>query len=509
MESNTQSKKLYLSDLSKITKGAGITLGGSISGKALLFFYTIFLAKVLGTGDLGLYFLGLTIIRSLTILANLGLGAGVVRYVAIYQGRSDFSRMKGTVLSSAVITVIPSLILTSLMFLVGDFIATFIFHKPDLGSVIKLFAIAIPFESLMRIFLASTRGLKFMQYVAYTENLALVGLRFLFAIFFLFGLGLGLKGVVLAYVFSSILSAGLAFYYANKLIPLLDKKTRPIFDIKNLLHFSIPMVFTVLLHDLMAHIDVLILGTLVSAAQVGIYSVVVRILALAQVIFMAFQPIFQPFVADFHAKKELKRLSNLLKAITQWSVTMSFPVFLSLLLFPGFFLNFFGKEFIRGSDCLFVLAVAYLFSSVSNLPSSMIFMSGRSDITLGNNLAVLIINTGLNYLLIPKYGILGAALATGSSVALLAIVRILWVYHLMKIHPFRIDLWKPLSAGLISLLIILFVHKSIPGDGNMVIISFLSMMFILYSLLIYLFRLNEEDIYIKAVIKKKLLSFSR
>ena len=81
LRANNKLKEEYFGDLSKITKGAGVTLSGNMAGKALLFFYTIFLAKVLGTGDLGIYFLGITIVRLLTILANLGLGAGVVRYL--------------------------------------------------------------------------------------------------------------------------------------------------------------------------------------------------------------------------------------------------------------------------------------------------------------------------------------------------------------------------------------------------------------------------------------------
>ena len=99
------SKEGYFSDLSKITKGAGITLGGMVGGKGLLFFYTIFLARVLGISDLGFYFLGITIVGVLAVLSNLGLNIGVTRFVAIYSGRSDLRRLKGTVLISAAITL--------------------------------------------------------------------------------------------------------------------------------------------------------------------------------------------------------------------------------------------------------------------------------------------------------------------------------------------------------------------------------------------------------------------
>ena len=504
-----QSNKNSRSDLSKITKGAGITLSGNMAGKALLFFYTIFLARVIGANDLGLYFLGFTIVRFFAILSTLGLDVGVIRYVAIYQRRNDVRRLKGTVLFAAAISIIPSLVLMGLLFFLGNFIATYIFHKPELGVVVKLFALSIPFESLMRIFLAATRGLKFMQYGAYTEQITWVGLRFVLAIFFLYGLGLGLNGVVLAYVVSSIVAAGLAFYYANKLIPLLDKKTRPLCEIKKLLNFSIPMVFTILLHDLMSHVDILMLGLFVTASEVGIYTVAVRIIMLAQVFFMAFQPIFQPFVAELHDKKEFERLSNLLKMITQWSITISLPIFLVLLFFPAFFLDFFGKEFVAGSGCLSVLVVSFILSTTSNLPSTIIFMSGRSGLSLINNLLTLITNTILNYFLIQRFGVIGAAFSTGISFVLLAVIRLVEVYILMKIHPFSLSLWKPITAGTVSLILILFLCKTYLLQTDSTMFFLLPMFFILYCFLIYLQKLDKEQIYIVEIIKSKILSFVR
>ena len=503
------SKQEYLSDLSKITKGAGITFIGMIGGKGLLFLYTIFLAKVLGASDLGLYFLGITIVGFLTVLSNVGLNVGVTRFVAIYHGRNDLHRVKGTVLISATITLLPSLLMVCVIFLLGDLVATSLFHKPELGKVIKLLSLSIPFDSLMWIFLAATRGLKFMQHTVYTENLCWVGLRFLFALLFVLGFKMSLEGAALAYVVSSFFSAGLAFHYANNLIPLTDKKVIPVFEVKKLLRFSIPMVFSIFLGNLTRQIDVLMLGLFISAAEVGIYSVVVRIIVLAEVVFGIFMPIFNPFVTDMHEKKEFSKLSSLIKVITRWNVTISFPVFLSLLFFPGFFLHFFGTQFVQASVCLTILVIAHLFSSISGLPSSIIFMSGRSDITFKNNSAMLLINVVLNYLLIPQYGILGAAIATGISLILIAFVRITELYSLIKIHPFTINIWKPIAGGIISIIVITFLQNRLLINNSVYMITLLIIFFIFYYLLIYFFKLKEEDIYIIRAIKKKAESIFR
>ena len=135
------------------------------------------------------------------------------------------------------------------------------------------------------------------------------------------------------------------------------------------------MVFSAFLNNLNRQIDILMLGLFVTAAEVGIYGVAARLVVLALVAFDIFQPIFAPFVSDLHAKKDMATLSKLLKILTKWGIIMSFPIFLSLLCFPAFFLHFFGKNFGQGTSCLITLVIAFTLSSSSGLTNLVIFKS--------------------------------------------------------------------------------------------------------------------------------------
>jgi O-antigen/teichoic acid export membrane protein len=497
----------HVADLSKIGKGAGITLLGFLGGRGVMFVLTFFLAKSLGPNDLGVYFLGITIIGFLTVLAPLGTDVGVVRFVAIYVSRNDISRAKGTILTAAGLTLAVSFIIILFTWLLADFVGSKVFHERALSATLKLLVLATPLDSLMNVFLGGTRGFKLMQYSAYTKNLFWIGSRFVLAILLIWVFGMGLQGAILAYLGSSVLSATVALYYLNKLLPLNDFSIHPRFEPRGLVKFSVPMVFSTVIHNLMRQTDVLMIGVFLSATQVGAYSVAVRLIIVAEVFFMAFQPIFHPFVAELHDLKEFKRLSNLLKVLTHWGVAASFPIFLCLLAFPTFFLRFFGKGFLQAASCLSVLALAHIFSSLSSLPNAMIFMSGRSDITLKNNTALLVTNVALNYLLIPKLGILGAAMGTGISLLVIALIRIIEVYQLMKVHPFRLYLLKPVGAGSIALATTVFFHKTLLHDGNVFVTgTLLAGFLLLYILLLCLFKLNKEDLYIKDVIRSKFMT---
>ena len=504
MTSETQPEKAHFSELSKLIKGGGISFGGSMGSKGMLFFLTLLFAKVLGATDIGLYFLGITICEFLALLSNLGLPTGMIRYIAIYNKRNDPQRLKGTILSGISFTILASILTGGVLFLSADLMAAFLFHKPRLGYVLKVLSLSIPFECLMRIFTASTLGLKVMEHTAYIEHLVWVGLRLLLALVFILGFNMGLKGGVWAYTISSIISAGIACYYANKLIPLFEKHVTPLFETKKLLRFSIPMLFSTMANELMRNEDVLMLGYFVSAAEVGIYSIAVKILALAETIFQTFRPIFNPMVAELHEKKEFKKLSHLLKLITRWDIIISCPIFLCLLLFPEFFLSIFSKEFIRGAACLRILALASIIVSISSYPDSIIFMSGRSHIAFINTFIAFVINFIINYLLIPGYGIIGAALGTIAAYLAVALLRISIVYYLMKIHPLSKSLWKPISAGCITLLILLAINKQISFKGNIITISLISLFMMLYFAFIYWFRFSEEELYLVNKIRERI-----
>jgi len=510
VNSQNQAEEACFSELPKIVKGGGISLVGSVGAKGMLFILALFIAKALGPSDVGIYFLAITICELLTLLSLLGLPNGVTRYVAVYNERNDVQRMKGTVLGAAFLSLLISLLSAAVLFLSASPISSLL-HKPGLALVLKLFAISIPFECLMKIFTASTRGLKIMEHTAYIEQISWIGLRLGLALFFVSVMKSGLGGVILAYVGASFISAVLAFSYASKWMPLVDKRISPIFEIRELFRFSFPMLLSTLIHDIMMKEDIVMLGYFVSAAEVGIYSVAVKVLNLAEVIFQTFRPIFNPLVAELHERKEFSRLGHLLKLITRWDIMAACPIFLCLFLFPEFFLSIFGKKFAAGSSCLRILIVSSVVNALSIYPDSIIYMSGRSEITMMNGFLALIVNFIGNCLLIPSQGIRGAALATVAALLVAALLRISILFWMMNIHPLSKALWKPLTAGLISLFLTLTISKIIPGSihpesHSLTIVFLISIFMMSYSLIIYLLKFNQEELYLKDRIKEKIMA---
>jgi O-antigen/teichoic acid export membrane protein len=115
---------------------------------------------------------------------------------------------------------------------------------------------------------------------------------------------------------------------------------------------------------------------------------------------------------------------------------------------------------------------------------------------------MLITNVALNFWLIPIYGILGAAMATGASYAVINIARLVEVYMLLRIHPYDTNYHKPFVAGfaviLLSVLLLIFnVSQTIWLFGMVILI-------IIYFIVLYFLGLEYEDKMIWETIKKRI-----
>ncbi len=505
-----QTEEQHFKDLPVIIKGAGLTLFGTVAGKGLYLLYTIFLARVLGINDLGLYFLGLSIVFFLGVIGNMGLNAATVRFTSIYnteEGRRQ--KLKGITIAASVMSFLFGMVLVAVVFVLADVASGRIFHKPELGGILKVFALSIPFECSMRVLLGSTQGLKLMGYTAITENILWVAARFLLTLVLIYGFDMKLEGAVWAYTVSSVISACAALYFTNRHIPLFKRKDSPVFEYREILKFSLPMAFSETVYNLLAQADVLILGLFMTSSSIGVYSIAVRVVVMAQIVFNIFIPVFNPFISELYEKNNLVKLSKLLKAITRWNVMASFPIFMSIMCFPGVFLRIFGGEFLQASSCLFVLVLARIFTSPSVLPNSMLAMSGRPELQLVNNIILLVLTVILNYVLIPSYGIIGAAVATGTCLVIASLIRIVEVYRLMKIHPFTSSLVKPVVCGLIAFVISYALLKFVASDSYAVNLGIMVIFYVIYAVGTWYMKFNEEDIYLKNLIWNKLASMGR
>jgi len=199
-----------------------------------------------------------------------------------------------------------------------------------------------------------------------------------------------------------------------------------------------------LMFTLNSHASIILLGTLVSSDSVRIFRVALGVSELIPIGLIGLNAALAPTAASLFVKGELKRLQNIVSKSTRAIFLFTLPIVL-VLAFGGrnIITLFYGKSYIHAYSPLAILCIAQLFNVGSGSVGMLLNMSGNEkDTVRGVSLAALI-NVILNFLLIPQLGVVGAAIASGTSLIILNVMLAKLLFKKTGIHA---TLWPRLSA---------------------------------------------------------------
>jgi O-antigen/teichoic acid export membrane protein len=449
-------------DVSTLAGGASISLAGKILGRSLSFVGDIAAARILGPDSFGLYAIGWTVLRTLSLISPLGLDKGVIYFGSPYW-RKDNASLKKILNRSQLLALASGLVFGGALFFSAPALAQWIFQKPSLSYIFRWYALAFPLVAILEVSSAATRITQRMSYSAILEDVGqpAVGLLFLILLYLF---GLRLEGVLASDVLSFALPAILAVVVVGRLFPVsrgasagLDKTNR------ELLAFSIPASLVGVFTPFLVWVDRLIVGHFRTPAETGIYQAVSQTSTIFAIILSAFAAIFMPIIADLYRKKEFDRLEELFRVSTKWGLYISLPVFVMLVLFPREILAYvFDGRYIAGWLPLIILSIGQLVNVGTGAIGPVLVMTGhqkRWSILTGIALAV---NICLNWFLVPRYGLTGAAVSTAVSLSGLFLLGVFQVRAVLRIWPYDRRYLKGLAGACLAVIILLIYRSVFP-----------------------------------------------
>ena len=377
--------------------------------------------------------------------------------------------------------------------------------KPDLVNIVRLLSVSLPFTSLLFIALGFTMGLKIMKYWVYVQNLFWPLSNLLLAVLFLY-LGFHIYGVVAAQVVSIISASLLALYCVRRAFPeIVSAPSIP--ETRRLFEVSFPLSLTVFLNFIASWTDTLMLGYFNASEEVGIYAAAMKTALLTSVFLLSFNIIFAPTISDLYHKEETQKLENMLKIITRWVFTISLVVFIGISLRARTITGLFGPEFVAGSGCLILLSLAQVANGFVGPVGLMLAMTGHQKHLMATTLGTCLLNVTLNGILIPMYGILGAAVATGTSLVALNAGMLFQVHFLLGMHPHNKKFVKIIFFGVMTYGVMYGVDCLFPGlDTGLGLMGWGAALLLLYAGMIAWFGFYEEDRFIFATLKQNILN---
>jgi O-antigen/teichoic acid export membrane protein len=434
----------------RIARGVGMSSVGQGFSRLLGYATQVALAWLYGPAQLGFYVLGITLVQIANILSQFGMDNGVVRYVAHYSAEGDARRVRGTVIQALSVTFALSVALSIILFLGAGFLADRVFDKPFLETMFRAFSVSIPFFTVMSMALWATQGFQTVKYQTYVQDVLrpIVNLVFI-AAFYLFGVEV--LGAVAAYILSMAFGAALALYYLRRVFPgLLNRRIKPKFESRALFSASGPMIVTSFTQQAHSWIALLVLGTFETVTTVGVYNVAFRTAALSTLVLFAFGGIFSPMISNLYHRGFLRDLAYLYKDVSYWAFTGALAFFLLTALLAQDIMAIFGPMFVSGWPVIVVIASAQLFNSSVGPAARVLAMTGHQRVVMFATLGSAASAVALNLLLVPLFGIFGAAAGTAAALVLLNAITLLFVHRILGFWPYDARYVKPVVAGLLA-----------------------------------------------------------
>lgn len=448
----------------RILKGSSSVFTGSIVGKVVGFLLQLVLTRGLGTALFGMYSYGLTVLRLTREVGTLGLQNGVVRFAAAHHEANEPAKVKGTFLAVGGLGLAAGVVLGVGLFFVSPWLAEGLFQNPGYTRVFQIFACGLPFYVLTYLASRMARALGRMEIDVLLSSI-LQPTLFLLLVSGLFLLGLGLTAALYAFLASTILAAGASIYGIYRLFPPLRSSLAAEVNIRSLLRFSLPIVGVSLASIGLTYTDRIMLGIFSSEDAVGIYQAASQMSAQLRFILFAITASFSPIISELYHNQKSESLAQLYADTVRWIVMGTLPLAIVLVAYAPEIMSIFGPGFRQGDIVLRILSLSYLIVVGSGSVGHMLQMSDHQDFVLAVNTFSALLNIGLNWIFIQWYGVTGAALATGITQALSNVIQLTGLYQFISIQPFRWNLWKPISAAILTSLAVwgLYVALSSPA----------------------------------------------
>ena len=423
----------------------GITFFASTLAMLVGFVITLLLGRYLGADDLGLYRMIYTIYGIAVMVVTIGTPAAIIKYVAQYkENKYKFNQ----IVSSGIITSLFLGIGFTIVFYFSSGIFAAIFNMPELSNLLKILSPVFPFALVNGVLLGLLNGIREMK--KYAAATILQSILMVIITLTLIYFGFGAAGAVVGVVLSTAVSCMFLILISRSYFEITFHNY--VLITKKILSFGAQIVGADAINMINYQADVILIGYFLTAKDVGYYAVAVGLSRLIWLIPQAVQKITYPATSEYWTKNNHISLQMMIDKSMKYTSFILLPVGVGL----GFFAKeiiilIFGTEFIFAVLPVQILIVGTVIFGLVKAIGGSLSGIGRVDINLKVTGFGAMTNIVLNFLLIPTYGIAGAAIATITS---FIIIAILFIYLTTSIMQIKIDLrWY----GLVTIITAMFV----------------------------------------------------
>jgi O-antigen/teichoic acid export membrane protein len=397
-------------------RGSSLLLAGRFMQLVSNLAVQLMIVRYLSKAGYGAFAYALAIVVLGETVALFGLDRAVGRLIPIYLEKRDYARAFGVIgLAVATVSSIGA-VLVALVLLAQNTVVN------DHRAVILLMLI-IPLAPIQALddlarglfsVLARPRTIFFRAYVLEPALRLVVVLLLILthsSVYFL-AVGYVVAGAI-GLMISALLLLGIL--RAEGLLEHFNLRTIQI-PFRSTFSFTLPLLSTDLVNVLLFSSDAVLLGHFQGPREVASFRVIYPVASLNIVPFAVFTMLYIPLASRLFARGDTSGIVNLYRKTTVWIAVVSFPVFaLTFAAATPVTTLLFGSRYHDSALFLSILAVGYYTQAAFGFNGMTLTVLGRVRDLTSLNVFAMIFNIGINLVLIPRYGALGAAIGTSST----------------------------------------------------------------------------------------------
>jgi O-antigen/teichoic acid export membrane protein len=432
-------------DLATVARGGTLNLVALIGGAIFNFALVVVVTRNLGRSDVGLFFEGVAFFNIVSSVVLWGADIGLVRQIPrlrVLDRRIDVRRTVALAISTVFVV---GLLCAAVVEVAAEPIAGILVREgsPErLATLLRILAPFLPIASAYAVAVAATRGFGTMRVSAFVDRLGLSLAQPIFVLVVLL-VGLGLYAVTVAWVAPTLVTAVIAGVWLIRLIHRSDARVgedasrtpvRRMFV--DFWRFAAPRGLAGVFAVTVLWLDTLLLGALRSPHEAGVYAAATRFLTIGQFAALAITQVVGPKLSEVLAEHRTDRAEEIYQTGTAWSMALAWPVYWAMVVFAPVLLSVFPVGFGSARYAVAILGASMLVASATGPVDVVLLMGGRSAWNLFNTVVAVVANVTLNLLLIPRFGMTGAAIAWAASILANNVLPLIEVGVLFRIHPY-------------------------------------------------------------------------
>ena len=382
------------------------------SGVVLLFLFTMFLTNYYSAELVGKYDFVRSTIMILSGVSLIGTNQAIIYYSGFLKSKNSLESIKNIYVKMLMMTTALCLLFILGYAMLPEEFINELFNKQEAHSLILKSIAALFFYTTTMLNIDTLRALNKTISSELYRNIFRYTPIFIFSIILYYTqnqewLIEAFLASFLLLSLTTLIQVGLLFKKLN-----LPKNNDYNFSYHQIFARSYPMALSAIAYFIMQSVDIIILTAYEGFESIAYYSVAVKLATVTALALMSVNIVVAPKIAEIYSTNDFEKLNKLINDSARIIFIISIPVLIILFVFSDFMLGLFGENYVLAREALLLLLGGQFFSSLCGPGAVYLNMTGKQKKLNTILILGLGINVILNLVLIPAYGIEGAAVAT-------------------------------------------------------------------------------------------------